>query len=265
MARFYILLFLISFALISCEKELDFEYHEIEPKLVIEGTLSDEAITVKITETTPMNEKLEENYLTDAEVFLIDEENGERLPVYADKNGIFVANYSPEPGNEYVLEILREGKKYLSHSIMRPATTILGLKFQWIKMPYDYVAVLQILFRALENDDCYWIRIYRNGAPYKWLTADNSASVNGVINEVVMTSRKDLDKEDDKDILRDGDEVAVTVNVISREMFDYLTAIEGNSNGPQMFSGDFCLGYFMASASVSDSIIFRPDEMTQYE
>ena len=266
MKNYFPVLFIFVFFLFSCEKELDFKYHEIEPQFVIEGTLSQEGVKVTLSLTTPMNEKIEPDYITDGEVTLIDEATQSQIKLETDLLGIYTSEYTAKTGSIYRLEVRQKGKEYISRCEMRPATEISGLKFQWIKMPYDYVAVLQIAFKDLENqDDCYWIKIYRNDEPYKWIMSDDRGAVNGTITEVIMTSRMDLKEEDEKDILRDGDEVKVVINAISREMYDYLIAIENDSNGPRMFDGDFCLGYFIASDSVSDTIIFHPDELTHYE
>lgn len=266
MKRIYLIFTLLSFLLLSCEKELDFKYHEVEPQLVIEGILSQEGACVTLTQTVPMDEKLEKNYLTDAEISLKDLTAGEEIELEADKNGIFIKDYVPEIGHDYQLKVVREGNEYSSVCLMRPSTKILNLMFQWIKMPYDHVAVLQIKFADLESEeDYYWIRIFRNDEPYKWIMSDDRGAVEGVITEVIMTTRQDLSEEDEKDILRDGDVVKVEINTISREMYDYLIAIENDSNGPAMFEGDFCLGYFLASDSAVESIIFRPDEITHYE
>lgn len=42
----------------SCEKELDFHYHDVEPQLVIEGCVTDEGTSVALTRTTPMDEPM---------------------------------------------------------------------------------------------------------------------------------------------------------------------------------------------------------------
>lgn len=262
---FIFILSILLFA--SCEKELEFTYHDIEPQLVIEGILDQEGIRVTLSKTTPMNEMIKPDYLTDGEVKIVDETDKSALSLNPASNGIYSAEYQAIPGNEYLLEVKRKGETYVSVCEMRPATKILDLKFQWIKMPYDYVAVLEITFESISavEDCCYWLKLYRNGEPYKWIVSDNRSDEGGIIHEVVMTSRQDLDREDEKDILREGDEMKVKINTISREMFDYLTAIENDSNGPSMFTGDFCLGYFMASDSASDSIVFHPDEITYYK
>lgn len=260
-----LILFFLTLFLSSCEKELEFTYHYIDSQLVIEGLLDGKGARVTLSYTTPMNEKLEKNYLTDGDIVLIDETTCDSVRLTTDQKGIYSSSYAGKPGHIYGLAVKRAGKRYSSRCMMRPAVSIQGLKFQWIKMPYDYVAVLQIDFEDLKSEnDCYWIRIFRNGEPYKWLLSDDRSAVNGVIREVTMTSRKDLDEEDEKDILRDGDEVKVAINAISQEMYDYLTAIQNDSNGPEMFEGDFCLGYFLAADSASDSIIFHPDQLTLF-
>lgn len=249
----------------SCEKELDFKYHDVESQLVIEGLLNSDGCKVTLSMTTPMNEKIETDYLTDAEVRLTEIESEEIIELRPDNEGIFTAQYIPAIGNNYQINVIRNDKEYFSDCMMRKAPVILGLLFQWIKMPYDHVAVLQITFEDFSNEgDCYWIKIYRNDEPYKWIISDDRGAVNGVITEVIMTTRMDLDEEDEKDILKDGDVVQVSINTISREMYDYLTAISNDSNGPAMFEGDFCLGYFMASDSSTDSVVFHPDEITYY-
>ena len=130
-----------------------------------------------------------------------------------------------------------------------------------------YVAVLQVTFTdpIESSDDCYWIRLYRNGNSYMWLLSDDRKSVDGITNEVTMTSRKDISEEDDATVLQDGDVVSVTVAPISRAMYDYLTALQSDSNGSRMFEGDYCLGYFMAAPISKSEIIYRPSEMKEYK
>lgn len=266
MKRLFHIIPILFLSLISCEKDLDFKYHDVKSELVIEGVLNQYGPQVSLSYTTPMNEKIDNNYLTDAEVYLVNLAKDEEIELKPDKNGVFTNSYMPVIGQKYLLKVTHGDKEYFSSCLMRPATKILNLLFQWIKMPYDHVAVLQITFADFDNDDdCYWIKLFRNEEPYRWIMCDDRGAVNGIITEVVMTTRKDLSEEDEKDILKDGDEVKIVINTISRKIYDYLIAIENNSNGPAMFEGDFCLGYFLASGSVSESIAFRPDEITQYE
>lgn len=252
--------------LASCEKELDFHYHDVESQLVVEGNTSDKGTNVILTYTCPMGGAMDLTPITDAKVLVTDLNEGVSHELIVNSKGAYTYNSPGIPGHEYQLEISRSGSKFISESVMLQATKILGLEFQWIKMPYDYVAVLRIAFLDLPSaDTCYWIKLYRNGEPYQWILSDDRASVNGIISEVTMTTRKNPDDENDKNNIVDGDEIKVVVNPISRGMYDYLIAIQSDSNGPKMFVGDYCLGYYMASSETSSSIIFHPNEITEYK
>lgn len=264
----YVLSVVIAIGMVSCEKELDFDYHEIEPLTVIEGTVDGNGAEIRITMTTPMSEPMDRQPLTDASVILRDVTSSRSWTLLPDGDGCFSGGEPGVAGHTYELSVKRGESSWRSVSTMLPPVEIFALEFQWIKMPYDYVAVLQVSFSddSARNGDCYWVRIYRNGEAYMWMAIDDILAVNGRIDEVVMTSRKDLEEEDDDRILRDGDVVSVKVTPISKEMHDYLEAISnGTSNGPRMFSGDLCLGYFLASPVAEMSVVFHPGELTEFK
>lgn len=262
----YIIFVVLSLSLLSCEKELDFKYNEIDPILVIEASLSQEGAKVSLTETTPMNEPMDRTRVTDAEITITDLENNMDFVLAADATGVFSGDVNGIPGHMYRIKVKRNGEEYESRSLMGSPSEIKSLEFNWIKMPYDHVAVLKVAFTddVSKQGDCYWLRIYKNGEAYKWVAITDDLSVNGVIEEVVMTSRKDLSEEDEKTALREGDVVSVTVAPISREMCDYLGAISNNSNGPRLFSGPLCLGYFLAAPLATSSITFEPEKIPYY-
>lgn len=252
--------------LTSCEKELDFEYHDVSPQLVVEAQLSDRGSTVTLTETTPMDEPIDLTRLTDASVTLTDLTDGTTLTLLPDVSGVYSDPTPGIAGHEYRVDIDRDGRRYSSSGVMLTPTEITTLEFQWIKMPYDYVAVLNVEFKDLPGaDDCYWIRLYRNGQPYFWDLVNKSFASEGIVSEAIMTSRRDTDEEDDKDVLLNGDVVTVSVTPISRSLYDYFTALSADSNGPRMFDGDFCLGYFLTAPSATSSITYRPDEFTEFK
>lgn len=248
--------------LVSCEKELDIHYHDVESRLVIEGHTSDAGTYVMLTRTTPMGEPMDTKPITDAEVSLVDLTDDIELELNVNDKGVFHDATPGITGHEYKINIVQNGNTYVSVCTMRPATQIVDFGFQWIKMPYDYVAVLQISFLDLESEeDCYWIKLYRNDESYMWILSDDRGTVNGIISESTMTSRKNVDEEDEKSVLKEGDEVKVVITSVSREMYDYLVAIQSDSNGSGMFNGDFCLGYYLAANDAEATIIFHPDEM----
>lgn len=262
----YIVIGFVALLFLSCEKDLDIEYKDIEPITVIEGQLSLQGTNVRITMTTPMDEPMETTLLTDATVSLTDLTDGSIEQLIPDQSGVFTGQSAGIPGHLYELSVLREGKSYTAGCEMSNPTDLLALEFNWIKMPYDHVAVLQVTFtdNSAIDGECYWIRLYRNGKAYMWHIITDLYAENGIINDVFRTSRRDLDEEEENTALRDGDIVTASVSPISREMYDYLEAVSSGSNGPALFSGDFCLGYFLASPTVSASITFHPDEIKNY-
>ena len=262
----YIFILVVALNFQACKKDLDIEYKEIEPITVIEGELSLNGSNVRITMTTPMDEPMDTTLLTDATVTLSDLTDGTSEILSPDKFGVFTNLNSGIPGHMYELRVVRDDKSYVARCEMSAPTELLGLEFNWIKMPYDHVAVLQVTFteNPAINGDCYWVRLYRNGKAYMWNLVTDLNARNGVINDVFMTSRRDLDEEDEATALRNGDVVTASVSPISREMYDYLEAVSSDSNGPAMFSGDFCLGYFLASGTVRSSIPFHPDEIKDF-
>lgn len=246
----------------GCEKELDFKYHDIEALTVMEGTLTESGADVTIRLTTPMDEPMDRTCLTDAQVTLSDLHTGERTVLTADDLGHYRSGAAGVPGHEYLLTVSRDGKEYTSASLMRRAPKIEGLEFKWISMPYDDVAALQVAFAdsdPMAYGDCYWIRIYRNGEFYKWSTVQDDRAIDGILYDTVNTTRKDESAEDEDDLLVDGDEVRVTVAQVSKAFYDYLNAMSSDSNGPRMFQGDMCLGYFLAAGVSESAIVFHPD------
>ncbi len=251
----------------ACEKEIDFDYKDIEPLTVIEGIMTPDGIQVSITMTTPMDEPLDTVRLTDATVIVEDMETSEVIGLSPDTSGMFVSDYKGVVGHRYRLEVSSAGEVYSSECVMTGPAQIVGLGFSWVRMPYDYVAALQGLYLddPSVHGQCYWVKVYRNGKIYSWSEQSDRTAENGLMTYLSLTSRRDTDEEDDGDVLFDGDVVTVTVWEISVEMRGYLEAIANDSNGPAMFSGKRCLGYFMAGSPVTESIEYHPDELELWE
>ena len=252
--------------LMSCEKNLDLKYHDIEPLTVIEAELTQEGIKVGLKLTTPMDEPMDRTLLTDAEIILTDINSGSEYNLTRDSEGYYVDATPGVIGHEYKLTVARNGDVYEAKTVMYPSTEIIGLEFNWINMPYDQVAVLQAQFMedTSQDGDCYWIKLYRNGEIYLWQEADDRNAVNGIGTFLTMTSRKDTDEEEDDEVLFDGDVMTFSICRISRSLHDYLEALQNDSSGPAMFSGPRCLGYFIATIPASKSITFHPDEILTY-
>ncbi|MDE6649951.1 MAG: DUF4249 domain-containing protein [Muribaculaceae bacterium] len=251
----------------GCSKDLDLKYHDIEPLTVIEAELTPEGSHIAITLTTPMDEPMDRTRLTDATVRIHDLTSGIIYDLVADNEGYFTDPTPGIPNHDYMVIIERGGNVYEARTHMYPPTEIVSLEFNWINMPYDQVAVLQAQYLDNPDEDqqCYWIKLYRNGKIYSWQEQDDRGATDGTATFFTMTSRRDTDEEDDDTVLFDGDVMTCTVTQISREMHDYLEALQNDSNGPALFTGPRVLGYFLASSPASRSITFHPDLIPEYK
>ena len=131
--RLPILILTLVFFLSSCEKELDFKYHDVESQIVIEATLSEEGSTVSISQTIPMEAPLKITQLTDALVSIKDITENSTYNLTVDEMGIFYGGTPGIPGHEYNIEVSSAGKYYFSSCTMRQPSRIISLDFQWIK------------------------------------------------------------------------------------------------------------------------------------
>lgn len=254
--------------LTSCEKEIDFKYHDIPEQQVIEGLITQEGLSVRLTKTVPTDEPFNDKTLTEAVVTLNDRTAGEVYSLVPDEKGTFsYQGLVGETGHEYDLTVTIGENVYTSSSRMLPPSEIVSAEFNWIKMPYDDVAVLKVQFT--EDDDPrtnYWLKVYRNGFPYEWQAIGSMNAVDGLVTGMMMTSRKNIDEEDDDSVLKDGDIIDIDVMPISKTMADYLDSLNnGDYNGNRMFSGSFCLGYFLAAPVSHTQIIYHPDQIPYAE
>lgn len=264
----YILASVGLIALASCEKEIDFEYKDIPEQQVIEGLLTQDGVSVRLTKTVPTDEPFNANTVTDAIVTVVDKTARESFSLTLDENGQFShPDLSGEVGHEYELTVSIGEDSYTSTSRMLTKSEIVSAEFNWIKMPYDDVAVLKVQFTEVgDMNTQYWLRVYRNGEPYEWQSIESRNAVDGIVTGMMMTSRKDIDEEDDDTVLKDGDKIDIEVFPISKEMGDYLNSLNnGDYNGNRMFNGSYSLGYFLAAPISRTQLIYHPDQIPYAE
>ncbi len=268
-SRYFILpLAMAAAALTSCEKEIEFEYHDIPEQQVIEGVVSQEGVSVTLTKTIPTDEPFTDHTVTDAEVLLTDLTSGQVHNLRPDPEGRFtLPGLAGVPGHDYSLTVSIGQETYTSSSHMLAPVEIVSAEFNWIKMPYDDVAVLKVDFTEDEDKLArYWLRVYRNGEPYEWQAIESRNSVDGLVTGMMLTSRKDTDEEDDASVLREGDVIDLEVLPISEEMADYLDSLNnGDYNGNRMFEGAYCLGYFLAAPIARSQLIYHPADIPYAE
>lgn len=257
---FTILFFLTLF--FSCEKELDFKYHDIDPLPVAEGFLTEEGARVRLSVTTPMDNPMDTLPTTDASVSLEDLTDGTSYNLFPDEKGIFRSGVPGIIGHEYRLTMDRDGKIFSSTGIMNPPAEISEMVFDTYMMPYGKSLFLKISFRDPDPapGTCFWIRTERNDTIWHWnLVTDHGAVDNTVTTIINLGALHDV--PEDEDDLRDGDRIRGIVAMIPHDLFQYFNAVSNDSSGPVMFSGGLCLGFFLPAATTSRTIVFSPSEL----
>lgn len=249
-------------SLTSCEKELDFEYHNIDSLPVIEASITQDGASVAISYATPMGESFSGQFVENAEVTIVDLTDGAEFDLEPSEDGSFRCEMTAHPGHDYRLSVALDGSFYSSVSRMMKPTEITDARFQWVKMPGDDMAVFTVRFTDTPLvEDFYWVRLYRNGKSYSWSVISDHAAENGSLEESITTTHRNESLEDEDQIILDGDEITVSVAPISHSMADYLIALSNSSNGAPQFEGPRCLGYFLASPVATTSVIYHPDEI----
>lgn len=124
-----IFFFIFALSFLSCEKVIDLELNEAEPKLVIEASLNifpdDPSSTqafVKLTTTAPFFDN-EVPFVTDA-VVTVTHKNGTVFPFAYSENGYYISDLTPEPNILYTLEVIYQNEVYTASNSLVSSSPI---------------------------------------------------------------------------------------------------------------------------------------------
>ncbi len=163
-------LILLTFLLYSCEEVIEIDLNSADPKVVIEGTITDQPgpYTVTITKTTDYYNPGSYPMVSGAQVSISDD-NGffEELNETAD--GIYLTDsLQGTPGRTYTLTVIAEGQTFSAASFMSQATEIDSLFYEKSAngvRPRDkdgYNLIIKFIDQP-GVEDFKRLKIYRNG------------------------------------------------------------------------------------------------------
>ena len=267
----------------ACEKEIDFDYHEIAPLVVVEGRVTNEGTEVHITKSRLVTDSVRGKTLPGATVVITCDGHQETLS-YHPADDCYTSAMKGQAGKTYQLSIDFEGKHYESTSTMPAPAPIISTQFYWMKVLEErlLVNVLWATDPRPNVRDYYYFRMDRHSSqphvlakiknhpkPYRWNVFDDRGNPPGFVFRDIhcmMERTAEEDKEDDWDrILYTGDTITMQLMTIDQPTYDYFrTLISGQSDGANPISNitGGCLGYFTAaSISRSDTLIYRPEEV----
>ena len=267
----------------ACEKDIDFDYHEIAPLVVVEGRVTNEGTEVHITHSRSVNDSVRGKTLPGATVVISCDGHTDTL-TYHPADDCYKSPMTGEAGKTYHLSIDFEGKHYESTSTMPDPAPIVSTQFYWMKVLEERLLVNVLWAEDPHPDtrDYYYFRMDRRSShphalaksknhpkAYRWNVFDDRGNPPGFVFRDIhcmMERTAEEDKEDDWDrILYEGDTVTIQLMTIDQPTYNYfrtLTSGQGGGANPISNITGGCLGYFTAaSVSRSDTLIYRLEDV----
>ena len=264
-------------ALTSCKKEIDFDFNEIEPLVVIEGRVTNEGSKVLITPSRSVTDSIHPRCLQGATVTISAEGNTIILP-YDEASDSYYSPFSGVAGTTYQLSVDYDDHHYEANALMMEPAPIISADFYWMTMLDERMLVYELwaLDPYPSQRNQYWYRIdrithhphfegKRMTEPYRWGILDDRGCPPGyVFLDMMSASEKTMDKDEEdrwKSILYDGDSITCQLMTIDRPVYDYFSSLRAGQSGganPRTNISGGCLGYFAAgSITRTDTIVFH--------
>lgn len=277
MKRFlYFIICLAAFS--SCKKEIDFDYREISPILVVEGRVTNLGMSVTITSSRSMSDSVKSRCLTGAVVTISSPAMTVLLP-YDAQTDSYRSAVTGIVGETYQLSIDYEGRHYEAHSQMLPPAPIRSAEFLWQDVLKERLLAYEIwaidpqpgernyyLYRMDRRSSHPHLARFSKTEPYRWSVFDDRGCPPGLIYRDIMCMSQRAAEEDEeenwKSILYKGDTITLQLATIDRPVYDYYTSLRtGQSGGanPRTNITGGCQGYFAAmNITMADTIVYQP-------
>ena len=247
------------------------DYHTVEPLYVVEAGISEEGAVARISQTQNVTDEIGKSPVSDAQV-VITSDNGERCILKLDSAGCYSSSeIKGVEGREYTIRVQIGDYVTESTSQMQEQFSIDDTYMYKVQMLEDEVVYYHVDVTGYNTDTIgyFYTLVTRNGKPYKWSILDNKGFDDMTAINVGCFVYCDLDK-DNKDILKDGEEIAVEVRKIDKRTYDYLYALSiakrSASNPIRNFSNPTTLGYFSAYHSMrQNALSFSKESLEFYD
>lgn len=248
----------------SCEDVITPELQNAEPRIVIEGSISDrsENHIVRVSKTIPFDAPNTFNGLKGAKVTLIGP-SGASLILNEVSDGIYrTPRFSGIPGSTYKLEVLAEGKVYTASSTMPFPVYPDSVSFKKLSF-FGNTRIYPTVFYddppQVQNQYRYILKV--NNKQQADIVFEDRFNDGNTVSDVIL-----YDAEDDEDELKPGDVVDIEMQSIDRNVFKYyyaLAQIKGEGGPPvapanpdSNFSNG-ALGIFSACTKYSIRVVLK--------
>ena len=275
----------LSLFLTACEKEIEMDYHEIDPLLIVEARITNEGTDIRITQSRSMNDSVKGKCLQGADITITPNDGTAAFKVAFDNTRQrYHADTKGSKGTTYRLAIDYGGQHFEGTSTMPPPMPVKSSQFVWEMMMEERFLVYEMVAEDPEPDvrNYYWYRMDRKSVrpdirkrtgtePYRWSAVDDRGYQPGTISrDILCTSEKKLEEDDPDDwksVIHEGDTITfqlMSIDVNAHEYYTSLRAGQGEGANPHTNLTGGCLGYFVAgSVTHADTIVFRLADVKQ--
>ncbi|WP_026461400.1 DUF4249 domain-containing protein [Adhaeribacter aquaticus] len=239
----------------ACEKVLDIDLKEADPRIIIEANISDGPgpYSVLLSQSISFNQTNTFPTIDNAQVIISDNAGNSEILRQAGAGFYKTTNFKGLPGRNYFLKVTANGQTYEAASRMPQPIAINEISIEKSEFRSGYLFP-QIKFQDPAGIKNYYRAIYTvNGQASADLFYLNDEFQDG---KLVNFNFFDRDQE-----LKSGDVVTIVLQTIDENVFRFLReedlAGSSQSASPANPTGNFsnnALGYFSAHAETSASI-----------
>ena len=284
-------IFLMAMPFVACEKAVDFDLEETEPKLVVEATIENNqaprvVLTSSLSYFATINPQLLVNsFVRNAEVYVSNGTLTHKLKEYAVPlapgfslyyYGVDSANlqtaFTGEEGNAYTLRIVSNGQEYNAQTTLPIITKQINEIF-WKNAPPTVDSTKAVVMIKATDKPGYgdYVRYFTKRNSENYLPGLNSVFddlfIDGTSYEIQVEPgwNRSLDREEEDAFFSKGDTVTIKLSAIDKATYDFWRTMEysyasvGNPfSTPVKIAGNIsggALGYFGGYASLYKSIL----------
>lgn len=263
MKYFSTILFTLLF--LSCEKEIDIDYHTSETQYVVEASVSGNGMVARISQTNAMDDNSGGSSISDADI-TVSGSDGSRQRLTYTSNGFYRSSAKGIPGITYTIDISLDGQHFISTSTMQRPPKVNSFRAIRKKIATEWFQMGELRLQDLANEDnWYFMHIYRNNLGYRWAVLSDRNDPNKELQQLFNFFHEG---SNDSDVLHDGDKLRIEIRAIDERAYDYLYSMQvmetTGTNPIQNFTGG-CLGYFSAYNDVVIDFVYQSAEVTDEE
>ena len=266
MKKYIPLLFCLNLILLSsCKKDIEIDYHQVDPIYVVEASVSNEGMEARISQTNNMDDNSTTSNIDNAVVVVTGSDGSSKTLTYS-KNGIYKSSAVGVPGVEYTIDIQFDGHHFTSSSIMQKMPKMNNFRFIRKKIVTENYQMGELLLQDIPNEEnWYFMHIYRNHLGYRWAVKRDDTNPNGELQQLFTFAREG---SDDKDLLQEDDWLHIEIRAIDKKSYDYFYSMQimdntGTNPIPNFTGG--CLGYFSAYSQITYVCEFHEADVEDVE